>query len=251
MRDVLTYYAKRADYYDLMNNYYTRQTGEEVKFFESKFKKSHKKIKRILDAACGTGRFSIEFAKKGYNVVGIDLSKEMLRVAKRKSKNLTIDYKIADMRKFKSKNKFDCVMCPFSSILHLETEQEVIQTLKNFYQNLVKNGILIFDVWNYLGWARLKFDWDPTFRENGVVLKLHRHEWTNGITGFYHWKDTVTVIEKGKKKRFPIASKLKIWKHEEWLKFLKKSRFRKIKFYGDDRKHFYPNSERFYSIAIK
>lgn len=251
MNDVLNYYAKRATYYDLINTFYVRQTKSEVKFFERLFKKFNKKVKNILDVACGTGRFSIEFAKKGYEVVGIDLSKEMLKVAKKKSGNLKIDYRVADMRKFKSKTKFDCVICPFSSLLHLNTEEDVIKALKNFRQNLNKNGILIFDVWNYLGWSKLKFEWKPTFRKKGIVLKLNRHEWPNGITGFHHWKDIVTVTEKGKKKKFIWEGRLKMWKHEEWIKFLKEMSFKKIKVYGDDRRTLYPNSERFYYAAIR
>lgn len=189
--------------------------------------------------------------KKGYEVIGIDLSKEMIKVAKRKSENLKIDYRIADMRKFRSKTKFDCVICPFSSLLHLDTEKDVIQALGNFHQNLDKNGILIFDVWNYLGWPKLKFDWKPTFRKNGIVLKLNRHEWPDGITGFHHWKDIVTVIEKGENKKFIYEGRLKMWKHEEWIKFLKEVGFRKIKVYGNSRKTPYPNSERFYYAAVR
>lgn len=51
---------------------------------------------RILDVATGTGGQAYAFAKKGYEVVGIDLSEDMLRVANKKNKHENLEFKVAD-----------------------------------------------------------------------------------------------------------------------------------------------------------
>lgn len=51
---------------------------------------------RILDVATGTGRQAFAFAKRGYDVVGIDLSEDMLKVANKKNKYENVKFEIAD-----------------------------------------------------------------------------------------------------------------------------------------------------------
>ena len=61
----------------------------------------------IVDLACGTGVITTELAKHGYQLVGLDLSEDMLRHAKMRAKkdNLNIRFARADMRTFKLKTK--------------------------------------------------------------------------------------------------------------------------------------------------
>jgi len=58
------------------------------------------KLLKIIDIGCGTGRHSIELAKRGYKVTGIDLSESQLERAKEKTKaqNLQIDFQKHDAR---------------------------------------------------------------------------------------------------------------------------------------------------------
>jgi len=55
-----------------------------------------KKDSKILDIATGTGKQAFAFAKKGYNVTGIDLSEDMLKIAKRTNRYNNVEFKIAD-----------------------------------------------------------------------------------------------------------------------------------------------------------
>lgn len=69
------------------------------------------KGKNILDVGCGTGRYTVTLAKKGAEVHGIDISKGMLRVARKKSKRLGIKYRIVSMLKIPYRNNvFDIVI---------------------------------------------------------------------------------------------------------------------------------------------
>ena len=66
---------------------------------------------RVLDLACGTGRLTIELAKRGLQCVGIDKSASMLSMAQAKSKalGLNIFYLQEDIRKFQLEQKFDLI----------------------------------------------------------------------------------------------------------------------------------------------
>jgi len=98
-----------AEHYD--ENVFTQNTVEEVDFFLGLFPLA--KGARILDVGCGTGRHSIELAKRGYQVTGIDLSPGMLAVAKRKAAaaSVQIEFIEADATAFETKEPYDGALC--------------------------------------------------------------------------------------------------------------------------------------------
>ncbi len=67
--------------------------------------------KKILDVGCGTGYYSKIFRRRGARVLGIDISKEMIRLAKNQEKKekLGIDYIKKDARKLEKLGNFDLV----------------------------------------------------------------------------------------------------------------------------------------------
>ncbi len=70
---------------------------------------------RILDVATGTGRQAFAFAKRGYDVVGIDLSEDMLKVAKKKNKYEKVKFEIADATNLPFEdNRFDVSCVSFA-----------------------------------------------------------------------------------------------------------------------------------------
>ena len=93
-------------YEELFENYgmkydhesFTQGTIGECDFIEKEI--NYEKNNKILDLGCGTGRHSIELAKREYNVVGIDLSESLLRRAKEKAReqNLQIIFQKNDAR---------------------------------------------------------------------------------------------------------------------------------------------------------
>jgi len=95
---------------------------------------------------CGTGSQSIFLAKRGFKVTANDLSKGMLRVAKKKSKGLGIGFNWGDIRKVKL-GKFDAVISMFNSIGHL-TKNNFEKAIRNVSNNLKDKGIYIFDIFN-------------------------------------------------------------------------------------------------------
>ena len=73
-------FKKYAQYY---NDIYSESKHIEESFYiNNKIKKISPHAKTILDLGCGTGRHALKLAEMGYRVTGIDLSGEMLSVAK-------------------------------------------------------------------------------------------------------------------------------------------------------------------------
>jgi len=66
---------------------------------------------RVLDVATGTGKQAFAFAKKGYEVIGIDLSEDMLKVANKKNKYENAKFIVADATNIPYKDNFFDVSC--------------------------------------------------------------------------------------------------------------------------------------------
>lgn len=108
---------------------------------------------RILDIGCGTGRHSIELAKRGYKVTGIDLSESQLTRAKEKAsaQNLSINFELQDARKLNFGAEFNLVimLCEGGFSL-METDEMNFQILRNASKALKPQGKLIFTTLNSL-----------------------------------------------------------------------------------------------------
>jgi len=100
------------------------------------------KGKTILDLACGDGNFSRVFKKLGATeVVGIDISKEMIKLAEDKTREekLDIQYQLGDVSRFQKIKEFDIVIAAF--LLHYSrTREELLRMCKNIYSNLQRGG---------------------------------------------------------------------------------------------------------------
>ncbi len=105
---------------------------------------------KVLDAACGSGRFSNLFAKHGFNVTAFDLSTQLLQIAKRKAveENLKVNYFRADIRKLPLRGSFDLVLNMFTSFGYFDTDDENFSFISTAYNLLNKKGIFIFDYLN-------------------------------------------------------------------------------------------------------
>ena len=105
---------------------------------------------KILDLACGAGRHSIEFAKKGFFLTAVDLSENLLNNAKVNAQNaeVDIDFIRADIRDFYIDDKFDLVLNLFTSFGYFESDEENFKVFKSAYDHLNENGFFIFDYFN-------------------------------------------------------------------------------------------------------
>lgn len=103
----------------------------------------------IIDLACGTGNISIALSKLGYEMIGVDLSYDMLNVAydKTKEQGLDIIYLNKDMRNLNIDRKAKAVISICDSINYLLNEDDILKTFKSVKKALNENeGIFIFDL---------------------------------------------------------------------------------------------------------
>jgi len=105
---------------------------------------------RILDLCCGYGRHSIELAKRGFEVVGVDISQKQIQHAKEKAKDhrVNVTFQVKDARKLSFTNDFDIILNMFLSFGYFEDEKEDKNMLQGVYQSLKPNGRFLMDFWN-------------------------------------------------------------------------------------------------------
>jgi 2-polyprenyl-3-methyl-5-hydroxy-6-metoxy-1,4-benzoquinol methylase len=130
---------------------FTKGTVQEVDFIEKEL--NYDKTKQVLDIGCGTGRHTIELAKRGYLVTGFDLSDDQLTKAMENAKkaNVQVNFFKQDARSFNFGDKYDLVimLCEGSFPL-METDEMNFAILQNAYNSLKKDGKLIFTTLNGL-----------------------------------------------------------------------------------------------------
>jgi len=130
---------------------FTQGTMQEVDFIEQEI--SSDKTKRILDVGCGTGRHSIELARRGYNVTGFDLSNDQLARARENAAraNVSIEFFKQDARNFNFHEKFDvAIMLCEGSFPLMETDEMNFVILQNIFKSLKPGGKVIFTTLNGL-----------------------------------------------------------------------------------------------------
>lgn len=106
----------------------------------------------VLEYGCGNGRIAIPLARSGLEVVGVDLSSEMLgdlraRLAREDdATRARVTLKRGDMRTVSLGRRFPLIICPFNAFLHLYTRQDVERFLARARAHLAPRGELVFDV---------------------------------------------------------------------------------------------------------
>lgn len=108
---------------------------------------------KVLDIACGSGRHSLELARRGFDVTGFDLSEFLISEANKalknsKEKNLKLKFLIRDMRDFNFKNSFDVAVNIFTSFGYFEDESENFKVIENVSDSLKPGGYFVFDFLN-------------------------------------------------------------------------------------------------------
>lgn len=102
----------------------------------------------LLDLACGTGTFSIAFAKAGYEVIGVDNSIEMLMQAREKASERNVDvlFLNQDMLNLDLYGTVDGAICMLDAFNHLDGLAQVEEALKKVSLFLRPKAVFIFDM---------------------------------------------------------------------------------------------------------
>ncbi len=119
-----------------------------VEYYKKVFDKFNLKPELVLDLACGTGNVTIPLAKCGYDMIGVDLSGEMLDIASEKARdeNLDILFLNQDMTEFELYGTVDAIVCSLDGVNYLTCDGEVERLFALVKNYLNPNGIFIFDI---------------------------------------------------------------------------------------------------------
>jgi cyclopropane fatty-acyl-phospholipid synthase-like methyltransferase len=117
-------------------------------YIESIFKKHKLNASMILELGCGTGSFGVEMARRGHDMICLDLSPEMLDCASEKAKREGLDilFLNQDMCNFELYGTVDAVVCLLDSFNYLTKASQVQRLLKLVQNYLNPGGLFIFDV---------------------------------------------------------------------------------------------------------
>ena len=136
-------YDNFAEIYDLIYNFLDyEKTAKKIKKLILKNKRTE--VKTLLDIACGTGRH-LNYLKKDFKCTGVDISNQMLDIARKNYSD--IRFIQADMIELDLKEKFDSIICLFSSIGYVKTYENLRKTINKFANHLNTSGVVIIEPW--------------------------------------------------------------------------------------------------------
>ncbi|MBQ9270009.1 MAG: class I SAM-dependent methyltransferase [Oscillospiraceae bacterium] len=190
-------------------------------------------LRRVLDMACGTGSLSMQFAARGVETIGMDLSEEMLTRAREKaesSKGPAPEFCRANMCDFSVPEPVDGLVCMLDSFNYLTDPADGICALICFYEALAPGGMLIFDVRPRR--QLMAFDGQIFMDETDDVCCIWRTEFDESENICFYGMDLFIregdLWKRSREEHYEYGYRLR------WLKKeMEKIGFREIRFYGD------------------
>ncbi len=176
-------FTKSAAFYDVLYSFVDYEAT--VRELQATLNREAPGASRLLDVACGTGRH-LELLRDRYEVEGLDINPTMLKAARDRCPGVAFHQ--ADMADFSLKGSFDVIMCLFSSIGYVRTEERLRSAIRCMSRHLNPGGLLVIEPWftpeqywtgtitaNHIDQADLKLTWMYTSeREDAVsVLDIH------------------------------------------------------------------------------
>jgi SAM-dependent methyltransferase len=141
----LTLYDRIASIYDP----WSRSVTEDVGYYVEQARASGGPV---VELAVGTGRIAVPIAQAGIRVIGVDSSPEMLGVARTAAESAgvgeLVDLRLGDLREPPVPERVPLVLCPFRTLLHMETEVEKLRAVRAARSLLEPGGTFAFDVFS-------------------------------------------------------------------------------------------------------
>ncbi len=139
-------YKSFSYFYDLLTENISYKKRAE--YFDELIKRHGGKKNILLDLACGTGSLSEEMSRRGYDVIGVDNSEDMLNTAieKKIENGLDIQYLCQDMTQLDMFGTIDVTICALDGINHLLNISDIERTFKRVSLFCEPEGLFIFDI---------------------------------------------------------------------------------------------------------
>ncbi len=222
------------------------ETEEEVEFITQVLKL--KKGSYILDLCCGQGRHSVRLAEKGFYVIGLDYSEELLKLVPEHDSKAKLWFVKGDMRNIPfCKDMFDAVINLFTSFGFF-SDKENLQTLKSMASVLKPKGKLLLDYWN--PYVAVQLDGTRNWwwiNDNLLSLAEVRYDFSVG-----RLYDVRTIINTKDGSIRNAIRNLRFYTLPEIDEMLKKAGMRMLKVYGDiDEREYNGETRRLITLSEK
>lgn len=195
-------------------------------------------VRRILDVACGTFSIDVGLVKRGYSVVGRDLSAEMIRVSRRnlREAGLRANVAVADMRSLRIGRTFDSLLCLGTAFNYLASSPDVRRGLRTFRLHLRPGGLLVLDTTNFDPWInnptniRAVVDHHLPDGTRLAVFALNDQDRARSL----HVARFITAMQRGRNIDLAFdEARLRIWTKQTLSDALRREGFRPIEWWGD------------------
>jgi SAM-dependent methyltransferase len=220
-------------YYDIAFTYDRDIPGEAV-FLQSCFRKHARiEINNILEPACGSGMYLVEFARLGYRITGYDISTEMVEYARetirRKRVEHLADVVEGDMKSIRFDRCFDAAVTLISSLSYLNSDTDLSAHFRIMSETVRTGGVYIVEVFfacNDLENEKYPYETWKVEHQNlsiDVSWKLENYNLENKTRNITLNMD---VIDRGERLSFEERHSLRLWLFEDLTGFCRESGFR-------------------------
>ncbi len=162
-----------AEYYDRLNGADYKAYAEFVQRVFKRYGTGEQSL--VLDLGCGTGSLTMALADLGYDMIGADISPEMLTVALDRAydSGKSILYLNQDMREFELYGTVDGIVCALDGINYLQKREDVVKTFKLVRNYLNPGALFVFDVNSEYRFKEVLAKRDFFLEDKGVYMGWH------------------------------------------------------------------------------
>lgn len=177
----------------------------------------------VIDLACGKGRHSVFLNKLGFNVLGLDLSKESINYDKQ-YENDTLNFLVHDMRNPIDGEKVDAVLNLFTSFGYFDDESDDKKVFRSVSDALKPGGCFVLDYLNQT-FVRNTLIENSAFEKEGIKFKIHKQIEENFIIKKIDFEDDGKVHS--------YFERVKLHTPERILLYAEEAGLAKVKVWGD------------------
>jgi len=183
---------------------------------------------RVLDLACGPGRHSVAFARRGFRVTGVDRSPFLLERARTNARDagVEVEWIESDMRDFRRPDAFDLAICLFTSFGFFQEDADNRQVLANVAASLKPGGTFVLDLLGKEVLAQ-KFT-STTSRDLPDGMVVHRHRI---VDDWNRIENDWIILRNGAQRSFHFSHWL--YSARELKEMLLGAGFAEVQAYGD------------------
>ncbi|MCC3754624.1 class I SAM-dependent DNA methyltransferase [Staphylococcus capitis] len=183
----------------------------------------------ILDLGCGTGNLTHMLVPLG-NVIGMDLSVDMLTIANQKSSE--VRWLEGDMTSFKLNQKFNIITIFCDSLNYLSSSKEVKETFNKVYQHLTDDGVFLFDV-HTVNKMNTLFNNQSYIDETENVFLSWEAIQGNEPLSVYHEMTFFIQNNNGSYRRFDESHYQRTYEEDDYKRLLNEAGFKEVKTFTD------------------